>query len=204
MVKMTQELAYAARHKMEVQAHKILNGGFATTASNGFTASGFDSLALFSASHVRLQGGTRANKAGTDLDLSQTALEQAIDIFEGWTNHSGMPAPARATILVHPYQLKWIAKELIDSELKPASANNDVNTLAGEGLSRHMSHYLTDTDSWFLLGPKADHDLNVWIKREPRIVSGDDFDTGDAKIKGTFRMACGHGEPDGTFGSAGA
>lgn len=204
MVRMTRQLSMAAMHAMEVQGHRPLNNGFSTTGGTGHLAAGFDSLALFSTAHVLLRGGTRANRATTDLDLSVTAIEQAYDLMETWVNHSGMPMPSKASLLVVPPQLKWIAKEITESELKPYTANNEINPLGGEGLKYMVDHYLTDSDAWFLLGPKAQHDVNVWIRREPKFTVGDDFDTGDAKCRGTFRMASGHGEPDACFGSQGA
>lgn len=204
MVKMTRQLSMAAMHQMEVQAHRLLNNAFATAGGTGHTAAGFDALALCSTAHLLLRGGTRANRAATDLDLSVTAIEQAIDLFETWVNHSNMPTPMKPNLLIIPPQLKWVAKEITESELKPYTGNNEINPLGGEGLRYMVCHYLTDADSWFLLSPKAQHDLNVWMRREPRFAVGDDFDTGDAKAKGTFRMASGHGEPDGVFGSQGA
>lgn len=219
MAKMTRQLGQAAKHRIEVEAFRLLNNGFSTTGGTGHTAAGFDSLALFSTAHTLLNGGsiaiydpitgsatsTRRNRADTDLDLSQTAIEQFVDIMEGWVNHSGMPMPCKGRkTLVIPFQLKWLAKELLLSELKPGSANNDVNSLQGEDITYKVVHYLTDIDSWFGLGPKGDHDLNVWVRRPPRFQMGDDFDSGDAKAKGTFRIASGHGEPDYTFGSQGA
>jgi hypothetical protein len=204
--KMTRQLAMSAAHQMEVQGHRPINNGFATTGGGfGYTAAGFDSLALFSTSHTVLRGTTlRPNRLTTDMDLSVTALEQAQDLFETWINHSEMPDPKRGSLLIIPPQLKWIAKELTESELKPFTGNNEVNPLMGEGFQYMVDHYLSDSDSWYLFAPKSQHSLTAWIRREPRFQTGDDFDSGDTKAKGTFRMATGFFEPDGTFGSQGA
>lgn len=204
MVKMTNQLSLAAGYTLEVQAHRILNGGFATTGGTGLTAAGFDALSLFSTAHVLLRGGTRANRMATDEDLSVTAVEHAMDLAETWVNHSGMPMPWKPSLIVVPPALKWIAKEITESELKPYTGNNEINPLGGEGLRYFVDHYLTDSDSWYMCGAKAKMDTNVWMRREPRFSVGDDFDSGDSKAKGTFRMASGHGEPDGWFGSQGA
>jgi hypothetical protein len=205
MSKMSSQLAMAAEHQMEVQAFRLLNNGFATTGgSTGHTAAGFDTLALFSASHTLIRGGTRANRAATDLDLSVTAIEQAEDIFETWVSHSNFPMPKHGNLLIVPPSLKWIAKEITESELKPYTGNNEINPLGGEGLRYMVCHYLTDPDAWYLAAPKAETDTNVWMRMEPKFQMGDDFDTGDAKAKGVFRIASGHGEPDGWFGSQGA
>lgn len=205
MNKMTGQLGAALVHQIEVQAHRPLNGGFSTAGGTGFTAAGFDSLALFNSAHTLLRSsGTRPNRFTTDLDLSHSSLEQALDIFHLWVNHSNMPDPRQPAILVVPPQLQWIAKELTESELKPYTGNNEINALSGQNLQVFIDHWLTDPDSWFLLAPKEQHTIQVWMRREPKFAMGDDFDTGDMKAKGTFRMATLHGEPDGTFGSAGA
>ena len=42
------------------------------------------------------------------------------------------------------------------------------------------------------------------VRREIDIEFDGDFDTGDLKMKGVFRLATGHGDWRGTFGSQGA
>lgn len=204
MTKIATELAWSVYHQMEVQAFRILNSGFSTTGGTGFTAAGYDTLALFSTAHTLLGGGTDANRAATDQDLGITSLEDAITTFDETLNESGMPTPKRASVLIHGPALKFIAKELLDSELKPYTGNNEVNPLGGEGISRMMVNYLTDSDSWFLLGAKSQLDLNVWIRQEPSFETGDDFDTKDMKMSALTRIAAGHGDWRGTFGSQGA
>jgi hypothetical protein len=206
MTRMSQQLALSCMHQIEVQSHRPINLGFATTGDGtGAFTKGFDQLALFSNAHTTLNSGvTRANRMTTDEDLSVTALEHALDLFDLWVNNSGMPTPRKAAVLVVPPQLKWIAKEITESELKPYTNNNEVNPLGGEGLRYFVDHYLSDADSWYLLAPKAEMDINVWMRMDPQFDMGDDFDTGDSKAKSIFRMAVGHGQPDGTFGSLGA
>lgn len=201
--RIARELGRAMIHQFEVQAMRPINGGFGTTGGTGLTAAGFDSLALFSTAHTLLRGGTDANRATTDQDLGQTALEDAIDTFEETLNESGLPDPRRARLLVAGPQLKWIARELGESELKPFTGNNEVNVLSGE-FQYFMSHYLTDADSWFLLGPKGQHDLNTWIRLSPQFETGDDFDTKDMKMSSVGRIASGHGDWRSTYGSQGA
>lgn len=206
MSKMTKQLAMGAAHQIEVQGHRPFNNAFGTTGGGlGHFAAGFDGLALLSTAHLLLKaGGTRANRMTTDEDLSVTAIEHLTDLMETWVNHSGMPTPMKPTLLVVGPQLKWIAKEITESELKPYTNDNEVNPLGGEGFRYFVDHYLADPDSWYILSPKAQVDINVWMRREPRFEMGDDFDTGDTKAKGTLRIASGHGEPDGITGSQGA
>jgi hypothetical protein len=205
MNKMNDELAWAAAHQLEVQMFRILNNAFVTTGSGtGFGATGFNTEALISTTHALGRGGSFANRASTDLDLSITSLEAAQDSFSTLVNDSNMPTPKQASVLIIPPQQRWIAKELLESELKPYTQNNEVNPLGGEGFRYMEVHYLTDSDSWFLMAPKAQHDLNVWMRAEPTYETGDDFDTGDMKAKGVFRIAAGHGDWRGIFGSLGA
>jgi hypothetical protein len=203
MQKLAKEITAAVLHQFEVRAHLPLNSGFATTAQTGFTAAGFDTGALFSTAHTLKRGGTQPNRVAADSDLSSTALQTALDYFELTVSESNTPAPRKAKTLVVPPQLRWIAKELTQSELKPYTTNNEINPIKGE-FQFIVSHYLTDADSWFLLSDKEQHDINVWIRMAPAFEMGDDFDTGDAKMKVTGRIASGHGDYRGTFGSLGA
>lgn len=203
MAKIYRILGRSAIHAMEVQGHRPLNGGFTASATaTGNNGTGYDALALFSTAHPLKRGGTAANRASTDLDLSQTAVEAASDLLELSVDEAGMPQPRKLSTVVVPVQSRWIAKELFDSELKPYTANNEVNTL--EGTSYLVSHYLTDSDSWFASGPKDEHEVNVWIREQPMYDSGDDFDTKDVKLSGMFRMASGFSDWRGWFGSTGA
>jgi hypothetical protein len=203
MQKITRELTGALLHQFEVQAHRPLNGGFSATGGTGFTAAGFDTLALFSTAHTLLRGGTAANRATTDQDLSVTGVEGLQDLMEGTVSESNTPSPRQGRVLLIPYQLKWVAREITESELKPYTGNNEVNPLGGD-FSFMVSHYLTDSDSWFLLGAKSKHDINVWIRMAPAFEMGDDFDTGDAKMKVVGRIAVGHSDWRGIAGSLGA
>lgn len=204
MAKIARELGAAGAWTQEIQMFRPLNLGTGTAGGTGFSAVGFDNVALFSTAHPLKRGGTQANRATTDMDLSVTALEIAMDILETTVSESGSPDPRTAEVLVHAPQLYWTAKELTQSELKPYTANNEINPVYGEGLSGMMVHYLTDPDAWALLARKERHDINVWIRHEIDVDFGDDFDTGDIKMRGLFRIAMGHTDYRGTFWSNGA
>jgi hypothetical protein len=178
MKRMSRELAISAAHQMEVQAVRVINNGFGTAGGTGHTAAGFDGLALFSTAHTIIRGTTlRPNRLTTDLDLSITALEQAQDLFELWINHSGMPTPKKGSLLFTGPTLKWIARELTESELKPYTGNNEINPIMGEGFQHMIGHYFSDPDAWYLFSPKSQHSLTVWLRRAPKFQTGDDFDT---------------------------
>ncbi len=203
MAKLAKELGGAGAYTQEIQFFRPLNSGFGTTGGTGFTAAGFDSTALFSTAHPLKRGGTNANRATTDMDLSVTALEIAQNLMQTTLDESGFPEPHTGEVLIVSPSNYYTAKEITASELKPYTANNEINPVYGE-MSFIQVHYLADADSWFLFSKKDEHDVNAWIRREIDIEFDSDFDTGDLKMKGVFRMAVGHGDWRGTFGSLGA
>ena len=204
--KMSSQLAKAARNAQEVHAWAILNNAFAAsaTASTLAASNTFDGYSLCNVAHVRLGGGTQANRSSTDADLSVSSLQAAIDLFEGWTDERGMPLVCVPKRLIIPYQTKWIAREILNSSAKPYTANNEINPLQDEDLSFIVSHYLTDTDSWFLIADKGVHGLNFFWREKARFDNSDDFDSGDAKYKGYQRFVAGVSDWKGVFGSQGA
>lgn len=158
--KLEMDLQISGDYHLEVEGHRLLNGGFATTNSNGFRATGFDGLALFSTAHTRLDGGaTQANRPATDVDLGWTALANAKQQFQLWLDHRGRNITSRPQLLiVHPNE-ELTAEELLGSTGKPGTANNEINALKG-AVSVLVSPYLTDTDAWFLKGDLAD---SIWM-----------------------------------------
>lgn len=179
--KLEMDLQIAGEDDLEIAGHLVLNSGFSTTnnAAYGFQATGYDGLALFSTAHTRLDGGTnQANRPSSDVNLGWTSLANGITQFQLWVDHRGRPIrgfPRR--LVVHPNDM-LTAKELLGSQLKPGTANNEINALGGEGLTLDsviVSPYLTDTNAWFLLGDRID---TVWHwDVQPRTAMEDDFST---------------------------
>lgn len=186
----------------EVTAAYLLNNAFGTTSADGFSATGFDGLGLCSTAHTRLDGGAnQRNRPSTDADLSPSSLQNALIDFENYKDDRGRPSLIRPKLLIISPEDKFTAKEILESEYKPGTANNDINALKGEGLSFMVSHYKTDTDAWFLIGDQ--HDLNyIWDER-PRNDSEEDFDTEVLKHKVVEGMFVGFGEWRGVWGTSG-
>jgi hypothetical protein len=186
----------------EVTAAYLLNNGFGTTAADGFTATGFDGLQLFSTAHTRLDGGaTQRNRPSTDVDLSPTAVQNMYIDFQNYKDDRGRPALIRPKLVVISPEDEFTAQEILESEYKPGTANNDINALKGKGLSYTVSHYKTDTDAWMVVGDQ--HDLNfIWDIR-PRTGMEEDFDTDVIKHKVVEGFAVGFGEWRGTWGTSG-
>ena len=186
----------------EVTAAYLINNGFGTTAADGFSATGFDSLQLFSTAHPRLDGGAnQRNRPSTDVDLSPTAVQNMCIDFQNYKDDRGRPSLIRPKLIIVSPEDMFTAKEILESEYKPGTANNDINAIKGEGLSFMVSHYKTDTDAWVAIGDQ--HDLNfIWDER-PRTATEEDFDTEVYKHKCVEGFYVGFGEWRGTWGTSG-
>lgn len=200
--KLEMDLQIAGEDDIEIAAHLLLNNGFGTTNSGGFTAAGFDGLALFSTAHTRLDGGTtQANRPSSDANLDWTSLANAIIQFMSWRDNRGRPingAPRR--LVVHPNDV-MTAKELLNSINKPGVPNNDVNALRDFNLELVVSQYLTDTNAWFLQGEGVD---SKWYwDVQPRTGSEDDWTKEIIKRKRVQGWSNGHGRWHNWYGTSG-
>jgi hypothetical protein len=181
----------------------LLNGAFGTTDQDGYKSTGFDGLQLCSTAHTQLDGSTaQRNRPSSDADLGVTSLQAAITDFENWKDDRNRPAMIRPKLFIISPEDKFTARELIGSEYKPGTANNEINALRDEGLSFMVSHYKTDNDAWFLIGDK--HDLNFIWEEKPRQGMFEDFDAEVIKRKAVQGFITGFGEWRGVWGTSGA
>jgi hypothetical protein len=196
--KASKALAKAARNAKEVRF-----GAFLDDSCTGTTYTGFDSQALcYSTGHSIIYTlGTYANEPSTAVDLSVTALQVGISNIELQQDSDGVVAGYRAKYLITHANNRFLVAELLKSDYKPYTANNEINALAGEGLVPIFNHYMTDTDLWLLLA--AEHDINFVTRKKLRFDNSDDFDTGDAKFKATERYTLGFGNWRGSYGTVG-
>jgi hypothetical protein len=207
MQDMSAELGRASAYKIEVDAWSVLNNAF----NSAYT--GFDGLALCHTAHTRLDGGaTQANRPTTDVDFGYTSYQAALDHFNQLKDDRGKPIMMKPSLLIIDPTFQWSAKEVLQTEYKPYTANNEINPLKGE-ISENgylTVRYLTDADSWFLLtqprrkgGGRSGHDLKFLWRTKPETGSADDFLSGDALFKIFARYSTGFSEWRGVYGSSG-
>lgn len=207
VMKFESDLMASAIDGQETIAANIFNGAFGTTDSDGYSSTGFDALQLCSTAHTRLDGGTNiANRPAADGDLSLTGLQNAVIAFHNLKSDRGRTQVIRPVRLVISPEDVFTAREILNSEYKPGTANNEVNALQDEGISYFISHYKTDNNSWFLLGDK--HDLNFIWDVKPRTATsadnaGESFDNEVTSRKVIQGFIVGAGEWRGIYGSAG-
>ena len=198
------ELQLAGEDDLEIQGHLLLNNGFGTTSAGGFSATGFDGLALFSTAHTRLDGGAnQANRPSTDANLDWTSLANGRTQFQVWRDNRGRPIIVRPTLLiVHPND-DLTASELLQSVGKPGTPNNEINALRNDGLEKVVSPYITDTNSWYLKGDNIAKTAKWYWDIQPRTSMMEDFDTEVIKRKRTQGFSNGHSDWVGFYGTSG-
>ncbi len=133
----------------EIQGANILNLG--TTYQSSIIG---DGVALFSAVHP-YDGGTWANTSTTPKSLNEsTLLADMTNVRTQFVNERGLRILSRARKLVVPPNLEAIAIRLTKTELRPGTADNDVNailTLSGGLPEGHIVlDFLTSNFAWFL------------------------------------------------------
>lgn len=197
-------LARAGRITVEVIHANILNRGFNSSYTMGSNSDGKELLAT---DHPQgPYGGTFSNELATPADLSETSLEDILIQISQAKDARGLQMMLQAVRLVVPPQEMFNAMRILETELRPATADNDVNAIRqGKFIANGsmVNHYLTDADAWFVTTDCSDG-LKTFNRRPMEFAQDNDFDTENLKYKMTFRLSAGWDDPRGIYGSAGA
>ena len=196
----TKALARAMAYTKQVKGAAILNNAFAAGTTYG------DGQTLCSTAHPLVSGGTNSNRPTTGADLNETSLEAAVIQVAGWTDERGLLIAAKPRKLVLPADLQFVATRLLDTDLRPGTADNDINALRNNGTipdGYTVNHYLTDTNAWFLL-TDVPNGLKHFVRTPMQTSMDADFDTGNSRYKARERYSFGVSDPLGVFGSPGA
>jgi hypothetical protein len=196
----TKALARSMAHTKQVKAAATLNNAF----DNGFT--GGDGKELCATDHPLAGGGTLRNEPSTAADLNETSLENALIDISTFVDEKNMIIALRGMKLIVPPQLQFIADRLLESTLRPGTADNDVNAHRNMGMLPEgyvVNHFLTDTDAFFI---KTDAPNGFkHFERTPMSTGMEaDFDTGNMRFKARERYSFGFSDPRAVFGSPGA
>jgi hypothetical protein len=196
----TKALARAMSYTKQVKAASVLNNGFSSSYPGG------DNVALFSASHPLVSGGTNSNIPSVPTDLNETALENAVIQIAAWTDERGLLIAAKPKKLIIPPALQFVATRLLETELRVSTADNDINAIKNNGSIPEgyaINHFLTDPDAWFLT-TDVPNGLKHFIRTPLQNSMDGDFDTGNVRYKARERYSFGWSDPLGVFGSEGA
>jgi len=217
--KMSSSLSESAVYCEEYNFFNLFNNGFSTVT-------GWDGLPVFSNNHTTLKGGVTINNKAS-ADLSTTSLTAAFEYYDNLVNEAGLRIIVRPRVLLIPTKLKWAANDLLKAtgrvwdytsrtggyvtvgagdSVAPGNGPlmNGLNPSNGlvDSWTIFASHYLTDDNSWFLLGDKQDFRF-MW-KKQPTVSSSSDFATGNELYKLVMRFAVAVFDYKPCYGSAGA
>jgi len=135
------------------QTKEIYGANVLNTATTYNAAVGGDGKSLCATDHP-IDGGTVSNSATVDLNES-TLLNAMVAIRTNFKDQAGLKIFARGRRLVVPPALEPTAIRLTKTELRPGTADNDVNAImmtAGGLPEGYMTNdFLTSTSAWFLL-----------------------------------------------------
>ncbi len=191
---------FASRVVEEQRAAILYNNGFTTEQSP-------DGVSIFNTGHVLKGGGTARNTLAAQADLAATSLEQAlIDVQTETKVEAGqLVTPASSLVLAVPPALEFQAHRLVNSQLRPGVADNDVNALKERNWTVVVNPYFTDSDAWFIQpSSKKMHGLTsytrVAIHAEPAMT---DPRTRNRMYPVRWRRSFGCAFWQGVFGSSG-
>ena len=203
----TKALARSMANTKQVRAANVLNNGF-----NGAFLGG-DNVSLFGTAaggavtnHPTVAGGVNNNRKTKSKRKANAALEAAVIQIAAWTDERGLLIAAKPRRLVIPPALQFVATRLLDTQLRPGTADNDINAMRTNGSipdGYSVNHFLTDANAFFLTTDVPNGMKH--FERTPLTTSMDgDFDTGNVRYKARERYSFGWSDPLGMWGSPGS
>lgn len=183
------------------QTKEILGANVLNTGNVYDPSVGGDGVSLFSTAHP-IDGNTWANRPTVDVDLNEAALENAQIQIRYFPDQAGLRIMARGKLLIVPPQLKYVATRLLMTELRPGTANNDVNALKwGNDYSEgfQVMDFLTSQFAWFV---KTDKKGLLYLQR--RAFDTDmqvDFTTQNLLTAATERFSFNYYNPRAAWGT---
>ena len=176
------------------QTKEIYGANVLNTATTYNANIGGDGVTLCATNHP-IDGSTVANRPTTDVDLNEaTLLNGMIAVRTNFKDQAGLKVFARGRKLVVPPQLEPTAIRLTKTELRPGSADNDVNaimmTAGGLPEGYMVNDFLTSQFAWFLLTNIDGLSYMERVKFETDMQV--DFVTDNLLVKGYERYSFGY------------
>lgn len=191
-------LGSSMNYSYDVDHANIFNNGFTSTTGSP------DGVALFSTAHPLVGGGTNANRPATDGDLSVAQLRQALVDIAATRDDANKLVHWRPRVLFIPYNQKWLAKELLGSDLRSDTPDNATNAFKEDDLVVVSTPFLTDTNAFFLMAESSKHNVRTYWREKPNVLHDWDFETSSMKVKIRARWKRGWSDYRGVYGTSGA
>ena len=195
----TRALARSMAHSKQVKAAATLNNAFNANFTGG------DGVELCSTAHPLAGGGTFRNEPTVNADLNETSLENALIDISTFVDERNMIIALRGMKMIIPPQLQFVADRLLETTLRPGTADNDINAMKNMGMlpEGYVVNHLTDPDAFFLK-TDAPNGFKHFDRSPMRTNMEADFDTGNMRFKARERYSFGFSDPRCVFGSTGA
>lgn len=193
MKKVPGELIKSCRQLWEQLGANVLNGAFGTTTV-------VDGLALCHTAHPLLGGGTYPNRLSPDADISLTSMQDILIQFENMVNERGLRAKLVPESILFPANLQFIAGEILQSQFKPFTGNNEVNVMQGR-LTPVVLHFLTAANAWFVTTTNSEHTMKFKWREKITSDTWDDPESKGVKHSVYFRCIAGATHWNGVAGS---
>jgi len=174
------------------QTKEIYGANVLNTATTYNGAVGGDGKALVASDHP-IDGSTISNYSTVELNES-TLLNAMIAIRTNFKDQAGLKVFARGRKLIVPPALEPVAIRLTKTELRPGTADNDVNaimmTAGGLPEGYMVNDFLTSATAWFLLTNIDGLSYMERVKFEADMQV--DFVTDNLLVKGYERYSFGY------------
>ena len=121
-------LARSMNNAKQIKAANVLNNGFSSSYTGG------DGKELLATDHPTVSGGDMRNELSTAADLNETSLEQALVDLADIIDERGLKVAVKATKMIVPSELVFVAERLLQSQLRTGTADNDVNAVRSSGM----------------------------------------------------------------------
>jgi hypothetical protein len=196
----TKALARSMSNTKQVKAASILNSAFSNAVTYG------DGKELCATDHPTVGGGNFSNELATSADLNETSLETALIDISGFIDERGLKIALQGKKLIIPPQLQFVADRLLETTLRPATADNDINAMKNMGMLPEgytVNHYLNDPDAFFIK-TDAPNGFKHFERASVKTSMEGDFETGNVRYKARERYSFGVSDPRCVFGSPGA
>lgn len=134
------------------QTKEILAANLLNTGNVYNSTVGGDGVSMINSAHP-VDGNTYANTpVGAQVSLNEAALENAAIQIAYFLDQAGLRMLARPQKLLVPRQQRYVAIRLMETELRPGTANNDINAVryTGEFEGFDVLDFLTSSYAWFV------------------------------------------------------
>lgn len=191
-------LAMSFRQTKENVAANVYNRAF-----NG-SYTGGDATSLANVAHPNTSGGTWANRPTVDVDLSESALEDAVIAIMGLQNDRGLLINIMPHTLIIARQELMNAQRILKSSYQTGNANNDINVIKSGNYipgGFKVNHYLTSPHAWFIRNTiPGKTGMKYYERVGIQFDQDNDFDTMNMKAKGYERYSFGWSDPRAIWG----